>query len=116
MQPRVILALASYRDASRQPSTGTVETFMLDLYHHGSSVCAAKVRFTLEEKGLGWKSHYLDILKGEQFAPEYVALNPKAVVPYTLVIDRKGNVVSTRLGAMSHAEIEAAAKQVFGGK
>ena len=42
--------------------------------------------------------------------------NPKAVVPYTLVIDRKGNVVSTRLGAMSHAEIEAAAKQVFGGK
>jgi|GEM_PF-4929288 len=25
---------------------------MLELYHHGSSVCAAKVRFALAEKGL----------------------------------------------------------------
>jgi len=42
--------------------------------------------------------------------------NPKAVVPYTLVIDRKGHVVSTKLGAMSHEEIEAAVRQLFGGK
>ena len=59
---------------------------MLTLYHHGSSACAAKVRFALEEKGLTWESRYVDILLGEQFAPEYVALNPKAVVP-TLVHD-----------------------------
>lgn len=63
---------------------------MLELYHHGSSVCAAKVRFTISEKGLEWKSHYLDILKGEHFTPEYLKLNPKAVVP-TLVHD--GNVL-----------------------
>ena len=25
---------------------------MLELYHHGSSVCAAKVRFALAEKGV----------------------------------------------------------------
>ena len=37
---------------------------MLELWHHGSSVCAAKVRFTLAEKGLDWKGHYVDILKG----------------------------------------------------
>ena len=59
---------------------------MLDLYHHGSSVCAAKVRFALGEKGLAWQGHYLDILKGDQFDPQYVKLNPKAVVP-TLVHD-----------------------------
>lgn len=59
---------------------------MLELYHHGSSVCAAKVRFFLEEKGLSWEGRYIDILKGEQFTPEYKALNPKAVVP-TLVHD-----------------------------
>jgi ganglioside-induced differentiation-associated protein 1 len=59
---------------------------MLELYHHGSSVCAAKVRFALGEKGLPWQGHYLDILKGDQFAPDYLALNPKAVVP-TLVHD-----------------------------
>ena len=33
-----------------------------------------------------WEGVYIDILKGEQFAPEYVKLNPKAVVP-TLVHD-----------------------------
>ena len=59
---------------------------MIELYHHGSSVCAAKVRLVLAEKGLQWKSHYVDILKGEQFDPAYVKLNPKAVVP-TLVHD-----------------------------
>lgn len=59
---------------------------MLELYHHGSSACAAKVRFALAEKQLGWTSHYVDILKGEQFTPAYLAINPKAVVP-TLVHD-----------------------------
>jgi ganglioside-induced differentiation-associated protein 1 len=56
------------------------------LYHHGSSVCAAKVRFAMAEKGLDWEGVYIDILKGEQFTPEYLALNPKGVVP-TLVHD-----------------------------
>ncbi|MEM7472948.1 MAG: glutathione S-transferase family protein [Pseudomonadota bacterium] len=56
------------------------------LYHHGSSVCAAKVRFAMEEKGLAWDGDYIDILKGEQFDPDYQKLNPKSVVP-TLVHD-----------------------------
>jgi glutathione S-transferase len=59
---------------------------MLELYHHGSSVCAAKVRLSLEEKQIGWQGHYVDILKGEQFTAAYRALNPKAVVP-TVVHD-----------------------------
>ena len=54
---------------------------MLDLYHHGSSACAAKTRFALEEKRLPWRGHVVDIFRGEQFAPEFLALNPKAVVP-----------------------------------
>jgi glutathione S-transferase len=70
---------------------------MLELYHHGTSVCAAKARIVLAEKGLAWTGHYVDILKGEQFAPDYLNLNPKHVVP-TLVHD--GNVVreSTLIG------------------
>ena len=59
---------------------------MLTLYHHGSSACAAKVRFALAEKGLEWDGRYVDLMRGEQFATDYVALNPKAVVP-TLVDD-----------------------------
>lgn len=54
---------------------------MLELFHHGSSACAAKVRFALAEKQLPWKGHYVDILAGEQFKPEFLAVNPKAVVP-----------------------------------
>jgi glutathione S-transferase len=54
---------------------------MLELYHHGSSACAAKVRFALEEKRLPWTGHVVDIFRGEQFRPEFTALNPKAVVP-----------------------------------
>jgi glutathione S-transferase len=57
---------------------------MLTLYHHGSSVCAAKVRIVLHEKQLQFDARYIDILAGEQFTPEYMRLNPKAVVP-TLV-------------------------------
>jgi glutathione S-transferase len=70
---------------------------MLELYHHGTSVCAAKSRICLAEKGLAWTGHYVDILKGEQFAPDYLKLNPKHVVP-TLVHD--GHVIreSTLIG------------------
>lgn len=53
----------------------------LVLHHHGSSVCAAKVRFALAEKRLPWTSRYVDILRGEQFDAAFLALNPKAVVP-----------------------------------
>jgi len=66
----------------------------LELYHHGSSACAAKVRFALAEKRLAWSSRYVDILKGEQFTPEFRALNPKAVVP-VLVHDGAVIVEST---------------------
>ncbi|HEY6455261.1 MAG TPA: glutathione S-transferase family protein [Steroidobacteraceae bacterium] len=54
---------------------------MLELYHHGSSACAAKVRFALEEKRLAWSGHVIDIFRGEQFRPQFRRLNPKAVVP-----------------------------------
>ncbi|MEM1174555.1 MAG: glutathione S-transferase family protein [Pseudomonadota bacterium] len=65
---------------------------MLELYHHGSSVCAAKVRFALAEKGVvPDKMHYIDILNGEQFEPAYMKINPKAVVP-AMVHD--GNVIN----------------------
>jgi glutathione S-transferase len=56
----------------------------LYLYHHNSSVCAAKVRLVFAEKALDWDGEMLDLKAGDQFKPEYLKLNPKAVVP-TLV-------------------------------
>jgi len=49
---------------------------MLKLYHHGSSVCAAKVRLVLTEKNIAWTGHYLDILAGDQFDPSVTFLIP----------------------------------------
>jgi ganglioside-induced differentiation-associated protein 1 len=83
---------------------------MLELYHHGSSACAAKVRFALAEKGLSWTSHYVDILKGEQFRPSYLAINPKAVVP-TLVHD--GNVVPESTVICEYVEEVFPAQPIF---
>ena len=58
----------------------------VELYHHGSSVFAAKVKLVLAEKDVAWEGHYLDILAGEHHTPEYLKLNSKAVVP-TLIHD-----------------------------
>lgn len=44
------------------------------------------MRLVLSEKGLQWRENLLNLRKGDQFAPEYLKLNPKAVVP-TLVHD-----------------------------
>lgn len=63
---------------------------MLELYHHNTSVCAVKVRLTLAEKKLDWDGHYVDIIVGEQFTPEFAALNPKCEVP---VLVHDGRVV-----------------------
>ncbi|MGJ8572249.1 MAG: glutathione S-transferase family protein [Hoeflea sp.] len=57
---------------------------MITLYHGSTSVCSAKVRVGLAEKGLDWKGELLDLMAGEQFDPGYLALNPEGVVP-TLV-------------------------------
>jgi glutathione S-transferase len=58
------------------------------LYHSVESTCAQKVRIVLSTKRLEWQEVRLNLRKGEQFAPSYLRLNPKAVVP-TLVHDGK---------------------------
>lgn len=59
----------------------------LKLYHSVESTCAQKVRLVLAEKALDWQEQRINLRRGEQFAPEYLKLNPKAVVP-TLVHGR----------------------------
>jgi glutathione S-transferase len=51
------------------------------LYHNGMSTCSQQVRLVLHEKNLAYDSTLLDLQKGEQFSPEYLVLNPAAVVP-----------------------------------
>ena len=69
---------------------------MLTLYHGDTSVCSQKVRLILYEKGIEWEGRFIDLGKGDQRTPEYLKLNPKAVVP-TLVNDGRVIVESTMI-------------------
>jgi glutathione S-transferase len=59
---------------------------MLELYHAGLTTCSKKSRVALKEKGLAYKSHYLNLGKFEHHDPAYLKLNPNGLVP-TLVHD-----------------------------
>jgi glutathione S-transferase len=76
---------------------------MLELYHYGTAVCAAKVRIALAEKRLPWKGRIVLLqLDGAQLPPgslsqhdpAYLKLNPNGVVP-TLVHDGRVIIEST---------------------
>ena len=58
----------------------------LHLYHGDISNCSMRVRMTLDEKGLNWVSHHIDLKKKENVAEEYFGINPNGLVP-TLVHD-----------------------------
>lgn len=58
----------------------------LELFHAPLSVASQKVRWVMVEKSLVWSDHLVDLNAGGQFAPDYLRLNPEAVVP-TLVHD-----------------------------
>ena len=66
---------------------------MLELYHSVNSVCAQKVRIALAEKRLEYREHLMT-LRGDQFDPKYMQLNPNAVVP-TLVHDGRRVIESS---------------------
>jgi glutathione S-transferase len=66
----------------------------LVLYDFGNSVCCQKVRITLRAKGLDWQAIRVDLFKSEQYDPQYLALNPKGVVP-TLLHDGRPVIEST---------------------
>lgn len=61
---------------------------MLYLYHNDMSVCAQKVRMVLSHKNLEWQGENLNLRAGDQFAPEFLKVSPKAIVPI-LVHDGK---------------------------
>jgi glutathione S-transferase len=67
---------------------------MLTLYQFNNSVCSQKVRIALCEKGLEWETREVNLFKSEQYDPDYLALNPKGVVP-TLVHDGRPVIEST---------------------
>ena len=60
---------------------------MIDLYTW-STPNGRKVSIMLEELGLPYKMHAIDIGKGEQFAPEFGAISPNSKIP--AIVDHEG--------------------------
>jgi GSH-dependent disulfide-bond oxidoreductase len=60
---------------------------MIDLYTWGTPN-GRKVSIMLEEVGLPYTVHKIDIGKGDQFKPEFVAINPNSKIP--AIVDTDG--------------------------
>src|SRR5437667_8922200 len=60
---------------------------MIELYTW-STPNGRKVSIMLEECCLPYRVHKIDIGKGDQFTPEYVAINPNSKIPS--IVDREG--------------------------
>jgi len=58
---------------------------MIELYSWQTSN-GRKVSIMLEELGMEYEVHAIDISKGEQFKPAYIALNPNSKIP--TIVDR----------------------------
>ncbi len=64
---------------------------MLKLYRAGNSICTQKVLITLAEKWLQYETQDIDLFNNEQYRPEYLAINPKGVVP---ALAHEGHIVT----------------------
>ena len=60
---------------------------MIELYASGTPN-VQKIHIMLEELGLEYRSHPINVYRGEQFAPDFVKLNPNCKVP--VIVDHDG--------------------------
>jgi GSH-dependent disulfide-bond oxidoreductase len=57
-------------------------------FHAMGSPNVVKIYIALEELGLPYRVHPVDVFAGEQFKPDFLALNPSAKVP--VIVDSEG--------------------------
>lgn len=60
---------------------------MIDLYAAGTSN-GMRARIALEECGLPYKLNFIDLSKGENKTPQFLAMNPNAQIP--VIVDHEG--------------------------
>ncbi|RKH54473.1 glutathione S-transferase family protein [Corallococcus sp. AB050B] len=66
---------------------------MIDLYTF-KTPNGRKISIALEELGLPYKTHSVDITQGEQFKPEFLAINPNNKIPAIVDHDAPGGPLS----------------------
>jgi len=70
---------------------------MIDLYTFGTPN-GHKASIMLEEVELPYNVHKIDITQGDQFSPEYVAINPNSKIPS--IVDRDTGITVFESGAI----------------
>ncbi len=70
---------------------------MIDLYTF-TTPNGRKPAILLEEVGLPYDLHRVDIRQGEQFSPEFIALNPNSKIP--VIVDREAGITVFESGAI----------------
>jgi GST-like protein len=86
---------------------------MIELYTH-STPNGYKISIMLEEVGIPYNVHKIDISKGEQFTPEFVALNPNSKIP--VIVDRDTDITIFESGAILIYLAEKAGKLLPAGQ
>lgn len=66
---------------------------MIDLYYWGTPN-GHKITIALEEMGLAYRLHPINILKDEQFAPAFLAISPNNKIPALVDTDAAGGPIS----------------------
>ncbi len=74
----------------------------MQLFSFWRSLAAFRVRIALNLKGQSYDVVSTDLLKGEQFAPEYLKINPQGVVP-ALVMD-DGTVLTQSMAILEYLD------------
>ena len=75
----------------------------MKLYGFWRSLASLRVRIALNLKGLGFEEIPVDLLKGQQFADAYKALNPQSVVP-ALILDDGGPPLFQSLAILEYLD------------
>ena len=70
---------------------------MIDLYTFGTPN-GHKASIMLEEVNLAYTVHKIDITQGDQFSPEYVAINPNSKIP--AIVDQDTSLTVFESGAI----------------
>lgn len=70
---------------------------MIDLYTF-TTPNGRKASIMLEEVGLPYNVHKIDITKNDQFTPEYIAINPNSKIP--AIIDQDAGITVFESGAI----------------
>lgn len=76
---------------------------MIDLYTF-TTPNGRKASIMLEEVGLPYNVHKIDITKNEQFTPEYIAINPNSKIPAIVDLDTSMTVFESGAILMYLAE------------